>query len=68
MTFDLTKPIYAKDKDDGKVYLVDAIYFPLEKPSGKDITIDVGDGVCEWRSINDVELFQHDPPTNKNAN
>lgn len=59
MKFDITKPIYAKDKDDGKTYLVDGLFFPLGKSSGKDITIEnEEENISEWRSIEDVELFQ----------
>lgn len=59
MKIDITKPIYARDKEDGKVYLVDGLYFPLGKISGKDITIyNEDDDLSEWRSIEDVELMQ----------
>ena len=59
LTFDLKKPIYAKDKEEGRVYLVDAVFFPLGKVSGKDISIfNKGEDYYEWRSIEEVELFQ----------
>lgn len=57
LIFDLKKPIYAKDKEDGKTYFVESINFPLGSPSGKDITVKTED-VYEWRSIDEVELFQ----------
>lgn len=55
-TVDITQPIFATDKFDGSVHRVTAIYFPLGSPSGKDITIDAGDGTDEWRSIDEVVL------------
>lgn len=59
MKFDIFKPIYARDREGGKVYRVDGLFFPLGKPSGKDLTIDnTEENLSEWRSIEDVELFQ----------
>ena len=59
MKFDIFKPIYARDREDGKVYCVDGLFFPLGKPSGKDLTTDnTEENLSEWRSIEDVELFQ----------
>ena len=35
MMIDISKPIYAKDKNTGKVHPVTAIYFPLGSLSGE---------------------------------
>lgn len=58
LIFDFNRPIYAKDKEDGKLYLVDAVFFPLGKPSEKDVVIIAGEDNTEWRSIDEVELLQ----------
>jgi hypothetical protein len=56
MFIDITKELYVRDKADNEIYKVTALFFPLGKPSGKDITIDC-DNSDEWRSIEDVELI-----------
>lgn len=56
MNIDLDKPLYAKDKDTGKIHPVCSINFPLLSPSGKDLTVCIGDD-CEWRAFNDIELM-----------
>lgn len=60
MKIDTEKELYCRDKDDGGIYKVTAIFFPLGKLSGKDITIEVGD-IDEWRSIDDIELISNIP-------
>lgn len=57
MKVDLSKKLLCIDKEDGEVYKVTGIYFPLGKPSGKDITIETEEDLDEWRSIDDVELL-----------
>lgn len=60
LVFDLTKPIYAKEKETEEIFAVDGIYLPLGRPSGKDITVATDDGTSEWRSIDEIELIQHE--------
>lgn len=59
MIVDLSKELYCKDKDDGKLYKINSIYFPLGSPSGKDISIEVEDDLLEWRSIKDIEIISN---------
>lgn len=59
MRIDINKPLYCIDKETGEKFLVDAIFLPLGKPSGKDITVEVEDDLSEWRSINEVDLISN---------
>ena len=58
MKIDIFKPLYCIDKETKKKHLVESINFPLDKPSGKDLTIEVEDNLLEWRSIRDVEILK----------
>ncbi len=59
MKIDINKPLYCIDKETGKKFLVDAIFFPLGKPSGKDITIRVEKDTVEWRAIDEVDIIDN---------
>lgn len=50
--------LIAMDIETREFYVVDSIHYPLGKPSGKDIAIEVEDGLLEWRSIEDVIVCQ----------
>lgn len=57
MILNIRKDIYAKDKEDGKIYKITGIFLPLGKPSGKDITIEIEPDLDEWRTIDEIELI-----------
>lgn len=59
MTIDLSKSLYCIDKVTDKVRLIDGIFFPIGKDSGKDIAVLVEDDLSEWRSINDVVIIDN---------
>ena len=59
MKIDINKPLYCIDKETGEKFLVDGIFFPLGKPSGKDITIRVEEDTVEWRWINEIEIINN---------
>lgn len=48
--------LIAVDKETQEVFKVTAIFYPLGKPSGKDITIEVEKDLDEWRSIDEVDI------------
>jgi len=52
----ISKEIFAIDKGTREMHRVSGIFFPLGKPSGKDITITT-DYCDEWRSIDEIELM-----------
>lgn len=58
MLIDIYKPLYCIDKDTGEKHNITAIFFPLGKESGKDITIDTGES-DEWRAIDEVEILNN---------
>ena len=59
MKIDINKPLYCIDKETGEKFLVDGIFFPLGKPSGKDITIRVEEDTVEWRCIDEIEVIHN---------
>lgn len=56
---DINKPLYCIDKETGGKFLVDAIFFPLGKASGKDITIEIEEKLSEWRAIDEVDIIDN---------
>lgn len=59
MIININKELYCIDNGDGKKHKIDSIHFPLNKPSGKDIAIEVEEDLLEWRSIEDVEIISN---------
>lgn len=59
MKIDISKDLYCIDKWDKRTYKVTGVFFPLGKPSGKDITIEIEKDLDEWRAIDEVELIQN---------
>jgi len=59
LEIDMNKPLYCIDKETGEKFLVDGIFFPLGKPSGKDITIRVEKDMVEWRTIDEIEILDN---------
>lgn len=59
MKIDINKPLYCIDKETGGKFLVDGIFFPLGKPSGKDITIIVEEDTVEWRCITEIDIINN---------
>ncbi len=59
MKIDISKPLYCIDKDTKEKLLVDAIFFPLGKPSGKDVAVVVEEESSEWRAIEEVIIIDN---------
>jgi hypothetical protein len=62
IAFDKNLKLVAVEKETGRCYVVESIFFPLGKPSGKDVVItiptDDDSEYGEWRSINEVDIKQ----------
>lgn len=59
MEININKSLYCIDRETGKKFLVDAIFFPLGKPSGKDLTVETESDLSEWRAIKEVEMIDN---------
>jgi hypothetical protein len=60
MLFDKKLKLVAIDKETKERFIIEAIYLPLGKPSGKDIVVIIpteDESECsEWRSIDEVDI------------
>ena len=57
--FDKDTRMIAIDKESKETHEVESIWFPLGKPSGKDVSVVSKEDteLTEWRSIDDVDIY-----------
>ncbi|MEZ7173596.1 hypothetical protein [Sporosarcina sp. OR05] len=56
--FDKTLKLIAIDKETREKFIVHSIFFPLGKPSGKDVAVICKEDseITEWKSIDEVVI------------